>query len=127
MWVIFLAIVTPGVMIRSHKIGDVFLGAAVGFAFAQFLWRSRIFIEAIRKHMVEIGEDVFVGNDDEVRVQVDKLEAETPKAVLVKDSNGANVWLPLSQVSVHKHMNGKIDLFVPQWLMDKNPGLIGIE
>lgn len=53
---------------------------------------------------------------------VDSIDAETEKAIGVKDTRGIIVYLPKSQIEIVKGMR-EIAIHVPEWLARKNDTL----
>ena len=55
-------------------------------------------------------------------LKVDKLEAESQKAVAVLDTKGIIVWLPKSQITCTKKSK-YTEIELPKWLAGQYPNL----
>lgn len=61
---------------------------------------------------------ILCESEDEVIIKVRPLH-ETPKAILIKNVDEDEVWLPLSVVEVLDDVEGEYEIAIPMWLVEE--------
>lgn len=61
---------------------------------------------------------ILCESEDEVIIKVRPLH-ETPDAILIKNVDEDEVWLPLSVVEVLDYVEGEYEIAIPMWLVEE--------